>query len=117
MRPLEECPAASTTALAATTAPSASVTPHASPVFGSRFTRAHRTPNLNSTPSPSKYFLAVRKIRTKRSVPKCGLPSTRMFSGAPNATSACNTARTRSLFRPIRVVSFPSDHVPAPPSP
>ena len=39
-------------------------------------------------------------------------PSTKIVSGAPYLTSVSRTNLTGPLFRPIRVVSFPSLHVP-----
>jgi len=74
-------------------------------------------PKRISTPFAIKYSRAFLKMRTSLSVPKCGFPATSMPSGAPNATRALNTLLTSSPFLPMRVVSFPSDHVPAPPSP
>eukprot|EP00955_Chlamydomonas_euryale_P056375 356395-Chlamydomonas_euryale.AAC.14 len=41
----------------------------------------------------------------------------RRTAGAPKSTSARSTRRTGPLLRPMRVVSFPSLQVPAPPSP
>lgn len=50
--------------------------------------------------------------------PPClGLAPPALTSGAPNCTSVCSTRLTGSLLRPMRVVSLPSLHVPAPPSP
>mmetsp|Transcript_24526 Transcript_24526/g.79247 ORF Transcript_24526/g.79247 Transcript_24526/m.79247 type:complete len:225 (+) Transcript_24526:226-900(+) len=53
----------------------------------------------------------------KPSVPRWGDPWLRISRGAPWKTSVRKTARTSLAFLPILVVSFPSDHVPAPPSP
>lgn len=56
------------------------------------------------------------RMRTIRSVPRCGFPDTRISGGAPKSTNAWSTVRTAPELRPILVVSFPSDQVPAPPS-
>ena len=74
-------------------------------------------PKRISAPLPTRYSLAFLSIRTSLSVPRWGFPVTKISGGAPNATSDLNTVRTSSLFLPMRVVSLPSDHVPAPPSP
>lgn len=55
---------------------------------------------------------------TPQPCPPClGLAPRALTSGAPNCTSVCSTRLTGSLLRPMRVVSLPSLHVPAPPSP
>ena len=141
-RPLALCPAAKTTADAGTKDASESESETETefefePPASLRFVRV-RTPTARATrPSPSstagsnhdplrrltepqihardaRYPRAFRRMRTRRSVPRWGLPVTRISRGAPNATSALRTERTSSELRPMRVVSLPSDHVPAP---
>ncbi len=48
----------------------------------------------------SRTWRLLRKFlsrRTRRSVPRWGLPETRMDSGAPQSTSVCSTLRTASV--------------------
>ena len=52
---------------------------------------------------------------TSRSVPMCGLASTRMSAGAPASTKASSTWRIWGDLIPV--FSLPSENVPAPPSP
>ena len=47
------------------------------------------------------------------SVPRCGAPCVNISAGAPWRTKVRRTARTSPELRPMRVVSLPSDHVPA----
>ena len=56
-----------------------------------------------------------RRTTTSRSVPMCGLASTRIESGAPKRWSVSRTTAILSWRLPQ--VSFPSLKVPAPPSP
>ncbi len=62
-------------------------------------------------------FLIFLMTSLRRSVPMCGLFSHRISSGAPNSTKVFNT----NVFLPVAsftaVFSFPSEKVPAPPSP
>ena len=57
------------------------------------------------------FFTTVRNI----SVPICGLCKYFISAGAPASTKASNTSLILLSF--IRVVNFPSEKVPAPPSP
>ena len=61
--------------------------------------------------SARRFFTTVRRM----SVPMCGFWSTRISSGAPAAINASMMARIRGSL--LRAVSFPSENVPAPPSP
>ena len=54
-------------------------------------------------------------ISRKLSVPICGFAFIRISSGAPNSANFSKTYLQSGSF--IRVVSFPSEKVPAPPSP
>ena len=45
------------------------------------------------------------------------IPAVKIDAGAPSSTRVRSTVRTAPALRPIMVVSFPSDQVPAPPSP
>ena len=60
----------------------------------------------------SRIFLTI--LRNK-SVPTCGWAIYKISSGAPASTKASNTLRPRKSL--TRVVNFPSENVPAPPSP
>ena len=51
----------------------------------------------------------------KLSVPICGFDRYNISSGAPNVTNSFNTFLQKGLLIPV--VSFPSEKVPAPPSP
>jgi len=75
------------------------------------------TPKRTSTPSERRWPRMCLSSATRRSVPRWGFPATRIDAGAPKSTSARSTRRTGPLLRPMRVVSFPSLQVPAPPSP
>ena len=54
-------------------------------------------------------------VALSTSVPICGFDATVISSGAPKRASVLITSSARSSF--MRVVSFPSENVPAPPSP
>ena len=51
----------------------------------------------------------------RMSLPMCGLFSQRISSGAPKRANVSSTSRLRGSF--VCVFSFPSENVPAPPSP
>jgi hypothetical protein len=61
--------------------------------------------------------LAVSNSVCTGPTPPPPLPLKALTSGAPSAWRVVSTRRTGSLLRPMRVVSFPSLQVPAPPSP
>ena len=73
--------------------------------------------NLTSPPSSFISSLIFLTMPVKRSVPICGLLSYKISFGAPYSTKDFNT----NLFLPkvsfTKVFNFPSENVPAPPSP
>ena len=73
--------------------------------------------NLTSPPSSLISSLTFLTIPVKRSVPICGLLSYKISFGAPYSTKVLST----NLFLPkvslTKVFNFPSENVPAPPSP
>ena len=71
--------------------------------------------NLTSPPSSIILFRIAVTIFRRLSVPICGLAFVRISFGAPKSTKRSRTYLQRGSF--IRVVSLPSENVPAPPSP
>ena len=73
--------------------------------------------NKNSTPF-SVINSRIRFITSARiSVPICGLFSYKICSGAPNFTNVSRTKRFLPMGSLTNVFNFPSEKVPAPPSP
>lgn len=73
--------------------------------------------SVKSYLAPKLYYpfrIAVTIFR-RLSVPICGLAFVRISFGAPKSTKRSRTYLQRGSF--IRVVSLPSENVPAPPSP
>ena len=70
-----------------------------------------------SPPRLSISFLMLRTISTRRSVPICGFASYVMLSSAPCSTKISRTLLIRPYTSLTCVFSFPSEKVPAPPSP
>ena len=70
--------------------------------------------------SPPSRIISSRILSTtsiKISVPIWGLLSHKISSGAPNFTNVSSTKRFRPNLSLTRVFNFPSEKVPAPPSP
>ncbi len=109
-----EWPVASTTASPVTEEPSARTTPAARPPLTTRSTT--RAPKRTSTPTDSSRARIALTTTGSLFEPMCGRPSIRMASGAPCSASTSMTSRTSPRLC-ARVYSFPSEYVPAPPSP
>ena len=76
---------------------------------------ARQWPNRTSQPSSSSSSRRLLTTWRKISVPMWGLWDQRTSSGAPAEISVSSTAEIRGSWVPV--VSFPSEKVPAPPSP
>ena len=68
-----------------------------------------------SPPSLSTFFLIFTITSRSTSVPICGLARYMMSSPAPASRNSFSTSRMRLSFIPVPI--FPSEKVPAPPSP
>ena len=94
---------------------SAITTPHTFPSLISIFLR--QLPKLTSPPSAVICCLIFLITTASTSVPICGLLAYRISSDAPNFTKLCKTYLILPNVSEICVLSFPSENVPAPPSP
>ena len=107
------CPAATTTASESSVSPPASLTPRQTL---SRITiPSTRVSQRNVPPSDSIFARSDAMMPGRRSEPRCGWLKYRMDGSAPQAANVSRTYITAGSW--MRVKSFPSDHVPAPPSP
>jgi hypothetical protein len=70
---------------------------------GRLFTRkSTKSKHVQYIPCCTRYALMFLKITINLSVPRCGLPSTRILSGAPWVTRDSRILRTSALFLPVR---------------
>ena len=106
-------PMASTALSQGMLSPLSSFTPErASPSSKNSVTRLQKR---TSPPKAMIFFLRLWTTSSSTSVPTWGLASYRMSSRAPKATNCSRIQRILGLLIPV--FSFPSEKVPAPPSP
>ena len=74
-------------------------------------------PNRTSPPWARMVCRMCFTTFTRISVPICGFPSYKMDAGAPASTKIRSTSRFLPSLSFTSVFSFPSEKVPAPPSP
>ena len=110
---LAECPMASTRSAHGISSPPARRTARTRPP--SAATSATSAPKRTSAPSETSSSRIRRQKPFRRSVPTCGLASVRRPGSPANSPKIPTTWETSGS--PMRVVSFPSENVPAPPSP
>ena len=108
-----EGPVASRTTGDRTSSPPARRTPRTSP--SDTDNSSTRAPNRTVAPREASSARIRRQKCRSRSVPTCGFASLTSPGIPANSAKVDTTWSTRGS--PIRVVSFPSENVPAPPSP
>ncbi len=109
------CPGARMAAPTGNSSPSLRISPVSSPRLITRSVTLVEKRKL-----PPRRIISSRRLSTtlrRTSVPMWGLATYKISSGAPNCTKVSKTKRLRPSLSLTRVFSFPSEKVPAPPSP